>query len=455
MIFKSFRYSVLLVAAVTTFFLTLAPSHAADLLQCYRSALGYDAQYQAAVASLRAGREAYPQGLAGLLPTVTAQVSSQETRLYRQLQIDDIPADERTYQTDSYSVTLTQPIIRWSAWQNYRIGELQVAQAEAQFVQAQSDLIVRLAQAYFDVLLATESLRLTQSQKAAAAEKMALSRRSYEAGLATIVDFREAKARYDVVSAAEIATANEAAIKRLVLRQITGCQQHAPFSLASLRHGFVLSQLEPENQEFWMDQAANANPVVKANEAAFAIAGRTIEVNRAGHLPTLDLSMSHNDQRESGSITSATAAANRYSQIGLTLSIPIFAGGGISSKVRQAAHLYEEARAKLDRARREAFANAAEAYLNYVDGLARTKALDEAVQSGSAAVAASKRGVEVGLRLNMDVLDAEQQLFQSRRDLAKAKFDAIIAGLKLRAAAGSLNGDDVEKLNALLALDQR
>jgi outer membrane protein len=316
-------------------------------------------------------------------------------------------------------------------------------------------LIVRLAQAYFDVLSATETYRFTQSQRAAASEKMVLTRRNYEAGLSTIVDFREAKARFDVINAAEIAAANDVAVKRLALRQITGQPTAALAALVPLRSGLKLGQLEPADQELWTQQAANANPTVKASEAAVAIADRTIKVNRAGHLPTLDLSGSTNRSVYSGTLTSSIGATNQYDQVGLTLSIPIFSGGAVSSKVRQAGYQYEEARANLDRAQREASDKAAQAYLNYVNGVAQTLALEEAVLSGLAAVAADKRGVEVGLRLNLDVLNAEQQLFQSKRELVKAKFDALIAGLKLRAAAGNLSGDDVEKLNALLALENR
>ena len=450
--FKNWPSSALAVASVIVFFLT-TPSGArgADLLDCYRSALGYDAQYQAAIANVRAGREAYPQGLAGLLPNVTAQVANQETSLNSRLKLAGSTPEDRRFGTETYSVTLTQPIFRWAAWQNFRIGELQVAQAEAQFAQAQSDLIVRLAQAYFDVLAATETHRFTQSQRAAASEKMVLTRRNYEAGLSTIVDFREAKARFDVINAAEIAAANDVAVKRLALRQITGKPTAALVALVPLRSGLKLGQLEPADQELWTQQAANANPTVKANEAAVAIADRTINVNRAGHLPTLELSASANQSSYTGTLTSSIGASNQYGQVGLTLSIPIFSGGAISSKVRQAAYQYEEARANLDRAQREASDKAAEAYLNYVNGIAQTQALEEAVLSGLAAVTADKRGVEVGLRLNLDVLNAEQQLFQSKRELVKAKFDTLIAGLKLRAAAGDLSGNDVEKLNTLLA----
>lgn len=435
-------------AAVCVIVCTLAlDAHPGDLMSLYRSALAYDAQYRAASASLKAGREALPQARAGLLPTLSAQVSSQQTDLNSQRLLQGLEPEKRSYNADSTTVTLTQPVFRWAAWQTYRIGELQLLLAEAQFAQAESDLIVRLSQAFLDVALALENHRLSQVQKTAASEKMALTRRNFEAGLATIVDFREAKARFDVISAAEIAAANDVAVKRLALRQITGSTEPVAATLgAALR----LVPLEPQDQEFWVQQALAANPSVRANEASVAIALRSIEVNRAGHLPTLDLSVSAVESKDSGTLVSAVGTTYRYSQVAATLSIPIFSGGGVTSKVRQAAYQYEEALANLDRARREASDKAAEAFLTHVNGVAQTAALEEAVLSGQAAVAASKRGVDVGLRLTLDVLDAEQQLHQSRRDLVRARVDTAMARLKLRAAAGRLGLDDVKRLNDLL-----
>lgn len=432
-------------AAVTVF--GASPASAADLLDCYRQAQSYDATLRIADAALRVGREAYPQGLAGLLPNLSAQLSSQDTG------IGSLPSGRGVIRTNwdygagMFTVSLTQPLFRWAAWQTYRIGEIQVVQSEAIYAQARIDMMLRLAQAYFDVIYTEEALSFAQIQKVAIAEKVVLSRRNFEAGLATIVDSREAIARLDLAEATEIAARNDLAIKRLALNQITG-QTHS--KLAGIRAGLKLASLVPQNPEVWAEQAERASYVVKANEAAVQVASRNIQVSNAGHLPTLDLSASINRSNQTGTLVSTQGSLSVYRQVGLTLTVPIFAGLGVNSKVRQAVYQHEEALASLDQARRTAANAANEAYLNYVSGISQVAALEVAEGSNILAVAASKRSLEVGLRLNLDVLDAEQQLYRVRRDLVKARVDSILAGLKLRAAVGTLSDGDLQTVNALL-----
>lgn len=424
-----------------------APAGAADLLDCYRQAQSYDATLRIAGAALRVGREAYPQGLAGLLPNLSAQLSSQDTGIGSLPSGRGVVRTNWDYGAGMFTVSLTQPLFRWAAWQTYRIGEIQVIQAEATYAQARIDMMVRLAQAYFDVIYTEEALRFAQIQKVAIAEKVVLSRRNFEAGLATIVDAREATARLDLAEATEIAARNDLSIKRLALNQITG-QTHS--KLAGVRVGLKLASLVPQSPSVWAEQAERDSYVVKANEAAVQVASRNIEVSNAGHLPTLDLSASINRSNQTGTLVSTQGSLSVYRQVGLTLTVPIFAGLGVNSKVRQAVYQHEEALATLDQARRTAANTANEAYLNYVSGISQVAALEVAEGSNTLAVVASKRSLEVGLRLNLDVLDAEQQLYRVRRDLFKARVDTILAGLKLKAAVGTLGEADLQSVNTLL-----
>ena len=374
------------IAAAAALMAVSSTASAADLLDCYSQALSYDATLRIAAAALHVGREAYPQGRAGLLPTLSAQLSSQDTS------IGSLPAGRGVVRSDwqfgntTFAVTLTQPLFRWAAWQNYRIGELQVVQAEAVYAQARIDMMLRLSSAYFEVLFAEEAMRFARVQKLAIAEKVTLTQRNFEAGLATVVDAREARARLDLAEAGEIAARNDLAIKRLALQQIAG---QTPPGLAGLRPGLALASLQPANPDQWATQAEQASYTVRANEAAVQVASRAIEVNRAGHLPSLDLSVSMNRLNQGGTLISTQGSLSVYRQVGLTLSVPIFAGMGITSKVRQAAFQYEEALATLDQARRVAAQAASEAYLNYANGLSdrfehfgRLTDIDEAIRLG-------------------------------------------------------------------------
>ena len=419
---------------------------AADLLQVYRDAAAFDAQYAAARAQRDAGLEKLPQGRAGLLPTLG--LSSNTTWNDAEFTARSSGAKRSVeYNSNGWNVSLSQPLFRWQNWVGYKQSELAVAAAELQFVLAGQDLILRVTQAYFDVLLAQETLATAQAQKVAIAEQLESAKRNFEVGTATITDTHEAQARYDLAVAAEIAADNDLAVKRQTLRTLTGKE---PEVLKGLKPAVQIGRPQPDDIGQWVASAEGGNLGVQLAQTNYEVASREIERQRAGHFPTLDLVASHGQSGTAYSTTTGSGSDSKVSTIGLQLAVPLFAGGSISSKEREAAALNEKARADLDNARRSASLGARQAYLGVNAGLAQVKALEAGVASSQLAVESNKLGYEVGVRINIDVLNAHSQLFDTRQKLAKARLDTLIAQLKLKSAAGTLSEADLAEINGLL-----
>jgi outer membrane protein len=422
-------------------------AHGADLMAVYRDALAYDAQYAGARAAVEAGREKLPQGRSGLLPTIGLAANTTW---------NDVDSTRRTagatevntrYNNNGWTVSLTQPLFRWQNWVAYTQSELAVAQAEAQFGLARQELIVRAAQAYFDVLLAQDTLATARAQKAAIAEQLESAKRNFEVGTATITDSHEAQARYDLTSAQEIAADNDLTVKRQVLRSVIGKE---PEGLKNLKTGVQMARPQPDDINKWVEMAESASASVQIYQALFEIATREVEKQRAGHYPTLDLVATRGRSSATNSTTLGVGSDSNASTIGLQLTIPIFAGGAVMSKDREAVALKEKAAADLENARRTAALNARQAYLGVSAGLAQVRAYEAALTSSQSALDSNKLGYEVGVRINIDVLNAQSQLYDTRQKLAKARLDTLAALLKLKAAAGSLGEDDVAAVNSLL-----
>ena len=307
----------LIAALIASAFLSLN-AQAVDLLQTYQQALANDAQFASARAAMAAGQERLPQGRAGLLPVigVGGSVSRNE--------IEDV----RDYSSNSYTLSLSQPLFRWANWQQYEQSKLAVAGSEAQFAQAQQDLIVRVAQAYFDVLASQDSIRFVQAQKTAITEQLAAAKRNFEVGTTTITDTHEAQARYDLALAQEFAALSDLEIKRAALQQIIG---NTPGALSTLNPVATISAPSPERIDNWVDSAEKQNYGVIGAQIAMESAQRDISRNRAGHYPTLDLvaSRSHASQ----SATSTTLSNSNA--IGVQWNIPLFSGFAVTSRVRE------------------------------------------------------------------------------------------------------------------------
>ena len=399
-----------------------------------------DAQYASARASLAAGQEKSPQGLALLLPVITASGGYNRN--------EPVGSSHPHYNTDTYGITLTQPLFNWASIQQFQQGRLSAAASEAAFAQAQQDLVVRVAQAYFDVLAAQDVIAFVQAQKVAISEQLASAKRNFEVGTATITDTHEAQARYDLAVAQEIAGINDLEVKRTALLQIIG---KPPADLEPLRPGILIGAPDPLKIDVWVSYAEAQNYGVLGSQLALEIAQREISKTRSGHMPTVDLvaKRSRTDISGPGS-SSVTGIVGDTNSIGVQWTFPLFAGFGVMSKVRESIALEDKARNDLEYTRRSAAQSARQSFLGVTSGLAQVKALEAAEVSSQSALDSNKLGYEVGVRINIDVLNAQQQLYSTRKDLAKARYDAIMNGLKLKSAAGILREEDLVKVNGLL-----
>jgi outer membrane protein len=432
-------------------------AQADDLIQVYQQALANDAVYASARASMAAGRERVPQGRAGLLPTVGLSGS------YSRNDNNFSPFNEGSPFTsqagtpgvigssgfngnaNQYTLALSQPLFRWANWQAYEQSKLQQAISEAQFAQAQQDLITRVSQAYFDVLAAQDTLESTRAQKTATTEQLASAKRNFEVGTQTITDTHEAQAAYDLVVAQELAGMNDLENKKSALQAIIGT---APAGLAPLKTGVALASPQPAAIEPWVSSAESQNYGVVVSELSLESAKRDIQRNRAGHYPTLDLVASSLHNKVSGQSTGSGSTTNNA--IGVQWSVPIFNGFAVTSKVRESIALEDKARNDLESTRRNAALAARQSYLGVNSGLAQVKALEAAEISSQSALDSNKLGYQVGVRINIDVLNAQRQLYSTRRDLSRARYDTIVSGLRLKAASGSLREADLVPVNNLL-----
>ena len=436
--------------SIAVFSLSVFASQAwsADLVQILRDAFVSDAQYASARASRDAGLEALPQGLAGLLPTISASAFTQMNNLDLSFR-GALPESIRAGNSNAVTFSLSQPVFNWNSIMTYREAGFKAAQAEAQFSQATQDLIVRASQAYFDVLGSQDSLAFIQAQKTAISEQLAQAKRNFEVGTATITDTHEAQARYDLSTAQEIAAQSDLEIKKRALQQIIG---KFPDRLAPIKPSVQINPPKPAVMEEWASAAESRSFLVRAQEAAVEVAAREIDRLRAGHLPTLNLVGNYGQTSQSLATTGLSNVASDATSrsIGLQLAIPLYAGGNINSQVRQAIANREKAQQDLEFNRRGAALSARQAFLGVMNGIAQVKALEAALTSSQSALDSNKLGYEVGVRINIDVLNAQQQVFSTKRDLSKARYDTIVNGLKLKAAAGSLSDTDLEEVNRLL-----
>jgi outer membrane protein len=425
--------------------------HAAgeDLLQVYRDALRHDAVYAAARHALDAGRERLPQGRALILPTLNLSANATASRIDSESRNPAVVPDfVRRPESAGYTLTLAQPIYRPQNWLQYRQAEFQVAQAEATFGQAGQDLIVRAAQAYFDVLAAQDTLALVRAQKAAISEQLAQAKRNFEVGTATITDTHEAQARFDLIGAQEIAAQNDVENRRQALYLITGKEYG---ELKPLRTDVRLAAPNPNNMEAWVELSEKQAYPVLAQEAATEVAALEARRASAAHWPTLDVVATHGQVGQNATTQSAVGSDVVSTSIGLQLAMPLYQGGALSSREREAAALALRSREDLQNARRSSALTARQTYLTVINGISQISALEQALVSSQSALDSNKLGYEVGVRINIDVLNAQQQVFQTRRDLAVARYNTITNQLRLKAAAGSLREEDLEEVNRALA----
>ncbi len=426
------------------------PAQAQSLLQLYESARGYDASVQSALAQAQAAQARADQARAGLLPQLGLQAGAQRNVADTRVATNQI---NRSYNVYNAGLVGTQPLYRPAnriAWDQ---GKQAFESARVNLAGAEQDLIVRLAQAYFDVLGAQDALASVQALKTAVSQQLAAAQRNFEVGNATITDSREAQARFDLAVAQEIAAENDLHVKKLALDQLVGQAGVQPLPLAK---PVTLPAPQPSDVSSWVNQSAEQHPGVVQARMALDIARLETDKARAAERPTVDLQASlgqtrYPDGNPGIAAAPTTSARVNNASIGVVLNWPLFAGYAIENRVKETLALQDKARSDLDALQRSVAQATRAAFFGVQSGLSQVKALEAAEQSSLTALQANEIGYRVGVRINIDVLNSLTQLYQTQRDLARARYDVLVGGLRLKQAAGALSSDDVAGVNALLA----
>ena len=416
---------------------------AQSLVELYASARAFDASYQSAKLQYDANLAKAEQAKAGIFPTAGLAATATRTGFD-----NTNPSVERSFNTQNATFSASQPLYRPANWATYEQAFKQVDQAKAQLDSAEQDLVVRTSQAYFDVLAALDTLAFVRAQKAAVAEQLASAKRNFEVGTSTITDTREAQARYDLVVAQEISAENDLRVKKIALDQLVGTVEAQPKGLMTPLN---LPPVVPLDVNAWVQQSELLHPAIRLAQSALGIADLEVKKAEAGHKPTLDAVASYGITRSpSGTTQNAFSSRLSTASVGLQFNLPLFAGFSTQNRIRETLSLKDKASIDLEGARRTVALNTRTAYFGLLSGQGQVKALEAAELSSQSALDANKLGYQVGVRINIDVLNSQSQLFQTKRDLAQARYNVLLGGLRLRQANGTLSAENLELINIFL-----
>jgi len=446
-----------LILATIAATMAATPANATDLLQVYRLAQESDPTIASARYALDAARQKIPQARASLLPAASATGNDGNTRA--DTEFTDVPPVDRNMKAWGWNLQLTQPLVRIGNVYAYRESGYLVEQAEAQYAQAQQDLLLRVAQAYFGVIVAQDAIAAADAQVSALTEQLAQVTRGYQQGTHALTDIDDTKSRLGSARSQRVGAQNDLENARADLEKVSGKsfgpgvdQAQDSGQLAVLQSTLTPPPPNPADTRAWTDQARTSHPLVRAQHAALEAARQEIKKDRSDHLPTLDLVGNVGSNYASHSLTTPNDYSTRATQheVGVQLTVPIYSGGAIDSKVTEAIANMNKAEADMEAASRQAATDAQQAFAGVTNGLAQIEALNVAVESGQSAVKGNRVGYKLGIRINIDVLNSEQQLFTAQRDLSKARYDTLLQGFKLKAAAGALSEADLKAVNAML-----
>jgi outer membrane protein len=443
-----------MLAAAIGLALACAGSAQAQSLQVlYEAARDYDAAYRSARAQADSVVFKSEQSRALRRPSVNAT----GTMVYNDASTPYSQTVSSTTQQQSIALTAQQSLFNRANDRTIDQAARSIEIAQAQVQLAEQDLIVRVTQAYFDVLSAGDALGTVQASKKATVEQLASAKRNFEVGTATITDTREAQAKYDLVIAQELAAENDLNLKRLALASVVGRPGVEPKALAL---PFALPPLVPSEMEEWVTRADEVSPSLKQLRLSLDVARLEIEKARAGHLPTVGISASVTDAHTrlqgdsrigAGTVPfGPSSGTGATSSVSLQLNLPLFAGYSVQNRIKETLSLEEKTASDLEAGRRGVAQNTRGAFLGVQSLLAQVTALEAAEASNKLSLEATQLGYKVGVRVNIDVLNAQTQLFQTQRDLAKARYDVILNRLKLRQASGVLTAQDIYTVEALL-----
>jgi len=439
-IVRATRTAVLVAGAVSGLG---SAAHAQSLLELYDAAHAFDATYLSARALAESVPYRVEQAEALLRPSASLGTSASRVELN--------PPILQSYGSNTLALTLSgrQPLFNRANEATVRQAEKSLDVSLADLDSAEQELILRLSQAYFEVLGAQDTLATTRTNKAAISEQLASAKRNFEVGTATITDTREAQARFDLASAQEIAAQNDLVTKRIALDQLVGRPNVEPKQLAV---PVALPAVQPDNADAWVRLAEGQHPAIRRAQSALEIARLETAKARAAALPTIDAVGSVSGGRGAiggslGSLPGNSATAS----VGVQLNMPLYSGGQIQNRVKETLVLEDRSLNDLEAARRGVSQATRQAFYTLQSGAAQVRALEAAESSSLLALEATQLGYRVGVRVNLDVLNAQTQLFQTRRDLARARYDVLLNNLRLRQAAGQVTAQDIAAVDRLLA----
>jgi len=434
----------LLAACAAAGLLGAAPAQALGLLDAYQAALRNDPVFQAALQDAAAGAENRILGRSALLPNISGQFSTSRNRADTVQTIGSREIlNHPRYTSKVEVVQLRQPLFNVEAYARYKQGIAQSQYAEAALSAQSQELVLRLSAAYFDALLAADQLQLATAQRDVLAEQRKVNDRLFTGGEGTRTDMLETQARLDVAEAQVVEAQSALVTSRNTLAAMVGSEID---SLAVLNAGFRPGPLSPQDFASWKSRALEQNPEIQAQQYAAEVARQEITKARAGHMPRIDFvaSYSKNDSE----------TINTYDQnstvrsIGVQMTVPLYAGGSVSAVSRQAVAGHEKARAQLQSATDKVLIEVRKQYDVVQSSTAKVAALEKAVESGRLLVEATTQSIKGGVRINLDLLNAQQQLYTSLRDLAQARYSYLLGTLRLKAAAGGLDVEDVRLVAA-------
>lgn len=411
-------------------------AHAADLLSVVDDALDRDPTLAASLAASRAAMQAVPKARAALLP----HVSGGWARAYNGIVTEDFPTQH--YWQSGWTVVLTQPVFDWAKWTAYRQADYVVARQRLQFASVAQQTILNAAQAYFDLLAAGDELARVEDYQRALDAHLALLARAKAAGEATLVDVRDGESSRAQALVQRLDAQTRMQLARTALERITGKPAEA---LAALPPGGTPA-LEPADVESWVTQAQTRGYSVQIGELALQIAKLDTERERAARYPSADVQLTHTPAGAAAGYARPTTTTTGM----LEVMIPVFSGGEVTAKVNEAMALEDKARNELEAAVRDAGTDARTQWVGVDSGRLRVAALDRLVQQAQAALDATRIGFGAGSRTSLDVLRATDALYASRRDLIRARYDAVLALLRLLAQTSMLDLDEVARINVQL-----
>lgn len=436
------------IASIAVSITATSYASADDLALLYRAAVHNDPRYRGAEATYNAVQERVPQARAGLLPR--AQAKAARNRHDEEVTTDSTIASRPTgtaeYRSSEYSLSVTQPIVNVAAWAVLRQANAEVRRAEAEYLAAKQDLIVRLAEAYFQLLLSQETHALASAERQTLAQHLEAAQAKQRAGVSSIAEAEDARARFQISVTQEVEASDRIDDHRQALREIVGQE---PENLAGLSEPLPSLTPDPPEIERWVEMALTQNASVNAASEAANAAREEIARARGDHYPTLDLVGAANRTDADGSIAGPGIRSDN-NVVGLELKLPLYSGGSVSARAREASYRYDAALQELEAQRRNAERTARSAFKDIRSAQTKAEALRQAVIAGEIALEVKTQGYRVGVHRTSDVLDATRDLFRSKRDYSEARYGYVFATLRLKQAAGTLTDDDVEQLNKWL-----